>query len=93
MNKPLIKDVLAWDQFFNESSAEDFYPPKKIKLFNRLIAHTNNFFIISAIGAFTPGYLMLISKELVPSFSFTPGYDQPLDTANPASSAGPSSVK
>ena len=70
MNEPLIKDVLSWEQFFNESSAEDFYPPKKIKLFNRLIAHTNNFFIISAIGAFTPGYLMLISKKLVSSFSF-----------------------
>ena len=70
MNEPLIKDVLSWDQFFNESSAEDSYPPKEIKLFNRLIAHTNNFFIISAIGAFTPGYLMLISKKLVPSFSF-----------------------
>ena len=70
MNEPLIKDVLSWEQFFNESSAEDSYPPKEIKLFNRLIAHTNNFFIISAIGAFTPGYLMLISKELVPSFSF-----------------------
>ena len=70
MNEPLIKDVLAWDQFFNESSAEDSYPPKEIKLFNRLIAYTNNFFIISAIGAFTPGYLMLISKKLVPSFSF-----------------------
>ena len=37
MNKPLIKDVLSWDQFFNESSAEDSYPPKEIKLFNRLI--------------------------------------------------------
>ena len=27
--------------------------------------HSNNFFIISAIGAFSPGYLMLISKKLV----------------------------
>ena len=33
------------------------------------MAHSNNFFIISAIGAFTPGYLMLISKKLLPSLS------------------------
>ena len=46
MNKPLIKDVLSWDQFFNESSAEDSYPPKEIKLFNRLIAHTNKFELV-----------------------------------------------
>ena len=69
MNKPLIKDVLSWNQFLNETLKEDFHPPKKIKLFNRLMAHSNNFFIISAIGAFTPGYLMLISKKLVPAFS------------------------
>ena len=69
MNKPPIKDVLSWDQFLNETLKEDSYPPKKIKLFNRLMAHSNNFFIISAIGAFSPGYLMLISKKLVPSLS------------------------
>ena len=70
MNQTPIKDVLSWDQFFNETLKEDSYPPKKIKLFNRLMAHSNNFFIISAIGGFTPGYLMLISKKLVPSLSF-----------------------
>ena len=69
MNQTLIKDALSWDQFLSETLKEDSYPPKKIKLFNRLMAHSNNFFIISAIGAFTPGYLMLISKKLVPSFS------------------------
>ena len=69
MNEPLINDVLSWNKFNNESSKEITYPPKKIDLFNRLVAHTNHFFIISAIGAFTPGYLMLISKKLVPSFS------------------------
>ena len=69
MNKLLIEDVLSWDKFSNETLKEDSHPPKKIKLFNRLMAHSNNFFIISAIGAFSPGYLMLISKKLVPSFS------------------------
>jgi len=37
-------------------------------MFNRLISHTNNFFVIAAIGAFTPGYLMLVTKKLLPSF-------------------------
>jgi len=69
MNETEINDVLSWSKFFNISTKEKSYPPKKVELFNRLIAHTSNFFIISAIGAFTPGYLMLISKKLVPSFS------------------------
>ena len=69
MNNPLIKDQLAWDRFFDESSKRETYPPKKIDLFNRLVAYTNNFFLIAATGAFTPGYLMLITKKLIPSHS------------------------
>ena len=69
MNNPLIKDQLAWDGFFDESSKRETYPPKKIELFNRLVAYTNNFFLIAATGAFTPGYLMLITKKLIPSHS------------------------
>jgi len=69
MSEPLVNDVLSWNKFYDKSLQEESYPPKKIELFNRLIAHTNNFFIISAIGAFVPGYLMLITKKLVPSFS------------------------
>ncbi len=69
MNNPLIKDQLAWDRFFDESSKRETYPPKKIELFNRLVAYTNNFFLIAATGAFTPGYLMLITKKLIPSHS------------------------
>ena len=34
-----------------------------------MIAHTNNFFVIAAIGAFTPGYVMIITKKLLPSLS------------------------
>ena len=69
MNEPLIKDQLAWDRFFDESSKRETYPPKKIELFNRLVAYTNNFFLVAAIGAFTPGYLMLVTKKLIPSIS------------------------
>ena len=69
MNKSLIKDQLSWDRFFDESSKRETYPPKEIDLFNRLVAYTNNFFLIAATGAFTPGYLMLITKKLMPSIS------------------------
>ena len=69
MNNPLIKDQLAWDRFFEESSKRETYPPKKIDLFNRMVAHTNNFFVIAALGAFSPGYLMLVTKKLIPSIS------------------------
>ena len=44
MNKLLIEDVLSWDKFLNETLKEDTHPPKKIKLFNRIMAHSNNFF-------------------------------------------------
>jgi len=33
-----------------------------------LVAHTKNFFIISGYGAFTPGYLLIVSKDFLPSF-------------------------
>tara|TARA_B100001996_G_C18603923_1_gene571027 strand:- start:233 stop:1156 length:924 start_codon:yes stop_codon:yes gene_type:complete len=69
MNEPLIGDALSWTLFHRNTLNEESYPPQKIELFNRLIAHTNNFFSISAYGAFTPGYVMIISKELLPSFS------------------------
>ena len=69
MNESLIKDQLAWNKFFDESSKRETYPPKKIELFNRLMAYTNNFFVVAAIGAISPGYLMIITKELIPSIS------------------------
>jgi len=65
----LIADVLSWDKFLKHSKARVIYPPKKIELFNRLIGHTKNFFLISAYGAFSPGYVMLITKELLPATS------------------------
>jgi len=61
------KDQLSWDEFYKES-LNRFSLPKKINEFNRLVAHTKNFFIISGYGAFTPGYLLIISKDFLPSF-------------------------
>jgi len=64
-----VSDVLSWEEFYKFSTKRKEYPPKQIDLFNRLIGHTKNFFLISAYGAFTPGYVMLITKELMPSIS------------------------
>jgi diadenosine tetraphosphate (Ap4A) HIT family hydrolase len=69
MNSSVIKDVLSWEKFQEETLKETVYPPKTIELYNRLVASTNNFFVIAAIGAFVPGYLMIISKKLIPSLA------------------------
>tara|TARA_B100000787_G_scaffold65831_1_gene48278 strand:+ start:5782 stop:6696 length:915 start_codon:yes stop_codon:yes gene_type:complete len=61
------KDQLSWEEFFKESQNRSSVP-KKINEFNRLVAHTKNFFVISGYGAFTPGYLLIISKDFLPSF-------------------------
>ena len=61
------KDQLSWEEFYKECKNRTSLPTKA-KEFNRLVAHTKNFFIISGYGAFTPGYLLLISKDFLPSF-------------------------
>ena len=61
------KDQLSWDEFYKVSHGRSKLP-KKISEFNRLIAHTKNFFVISGYGAFTPGYFLIISKDFLPSF-------------------------
>ena len=62
-----IEDQLSWEEFYKVSKKrpKSF---KKITEFNRLIAHSKNFFVISGYGAFTPGYLLIISKDFLPSF-------------------------
>ena len=64
-----VYDALSWDKFLEVTLKEKIFPPKKIDLFNRLLAHTDNFFIIAAIGAFVPGYVMIVSKKMIPSFA------------------------
>ncbi len=63
----MLKDQLSWDEFHKDSVNRKSIP-KKVKEFNRLVAHSKNFFIISGYGAFTPGYLLIISKDFLPSF-------------------------
>ena len=65
-----INDVLSWEKFNEDTYNEKKYPPEKIELFNRLIASTENFFVIAAIGAFVPGYVMIITKKLLCNCSF-----------------------
>ena len=63
----MLIDQLSWEEFFRESNNRTSLP-KKISAFNRLVGHTKNFFIISGYGAFTPGYLLIVSKDFLPSF-------------------------
>ena len=62
-----IEDQLSWEQFEIHSKKRK-KPIKKITEFNRLIAHSKNFFIISGYGAFTDGYFLIISKDFIPSY-------------------------
>tara|TARA_Y100000816_G_scaffold252211_1_gene203089 strand:- start:2459 stop:3364 length:906 start_codon:yes stop_codon:yes gene_type:complete len=62
----MIEDQLSWDKFYEVSKNQ--HNIKDIEPFNRLIAHSKNLFIISGYGAFTPGYLLIISKDFLPSF-------------------------
>ena len=64
-----IQDALSWDLFLSGSKKRSSYPPKEIDLVNRLVCHTQNFFVVGAIGAFVPGYLMIISKKLISSYA------------------------
>ena len=62
-----VIDQLSWPEFYSQSTKAR-KPIKKITEFNRLIAHSKNFFLISGYGAFTKGYILIISKEFIPSF-------------------------
>jgi len=66
MSKEILKDQLSWSEFYKHS--KNLKTIKKIEPFNRLIAHSKNFYIIAGYGAFTPGYLLILSKEFIPSF-------------------------
>ena len=61
------KDQLSWEEFYKQCNGRSSLPVK-VDEFNRLVAHTKNFFVISGYGAFTPGYLLIISKDFIPSY-------------------------
>ncbi len=62
----MIKDQLSWEEFIKNSPKNKKIT--KVKSFNRLIAHSKNLFVISGYGAFTKGYLIVITKDYLPSF-------------------------
>jgi diadenosine tetraphosphate (Ap4A) HIT family hydrolase len=59
-------DQLSWNNFKKNSSNKDITSATP---FNRLIAHSKNFFIIAGYGAFTPGYLLIVTKKFIPSYA------------------------
>lgn len=65
-----VIDQLSWEQFKIHSEKAK-KPLSKISEFNRLIAHSKNFFLISGYGAFTDGYILVISKDFIPSYGLT----------------------
>ena len=61
-----LKDQLSWEEFLKESAKEKII--SEVKPFNRLIAHSKNFFIVAGYGSFTDGYVLIITKDFIPSF-------------------------
>ena len=62
-----IKDQLSWSSFYDDAKNRA-HSPVQVKEYNRLIAHSEKFFVIAGYGAFTPGYVLIITKEFIPSF-------------------------
>lgn len=71
-----IRDQLSWTSFYDEAKNR-VQTPNKVKEFNRLIAHSKNFFIVAGYGAFTPGYVLIITKEFIPSYGMIDKKDLP----------------
>jgi len=65
MKEPI--DQLSWSEFLKNSQKRNDIPDT-VEKYNRLILHSKNFFVISGYGAFTPGYMLIITKKLIPSY-------------------------
>lgn len=61
-----LKDQLSWSEFHKQSKDEPIID--EVKPFNRLIAHSKNLFVIAGYGSFTEGYMLVITKDFMPSF-------------------------
>ena len=62
-------DQLAWEKFRDGSLLDLKNILKKSDSYNRLICHTQNFFVVAGYGAFVEGYLLIIPKKLISSFA------------------------
>ena len=58
-----IKDQLSWSSFYDDAKNR-VHSPVQVKEYNRLIAHSEKFLVIAGYGAFTPGYVLIITKNL-----------------------------
>tara|TARA_B100000767_G_C19702311_1_gene508973 strand:+ start:220 stop:1125 length:906 start_codon:yes stop_codon:yes gene_type:complete len=65
MKEPV--DQLSWLEFLKNSQKRNNIP-NTVEKYNRLILHSKNFFVISGYGAFTPGYMLIVTKKLIPSY-------------------------
>jgi hypothetical protein len=61
-----IKDQLSWNEFLKNSKNSGLVD--KVQPYNRLIAHSKNLFVVAGYGAFTEGYVLIITKDFIPSF-------------------------
>ena len=61
-----LKDQLSWNEFLKYSRNNQII--SEVKPFNRLVAHSKNLFIVAGYGAFTEGYILIITKDFIPSF-------------------------
>ena len=61
-----LTDQLSWEEFLKQSQKD--IEITEVKPFNRLIAHSKNYFLISGYGAFTDGYVIVITKDFIPAF-------------------------
>ena len=65
----MFKDILNFNDFKLRTDKSINYPNVKPDLYNRLVAHTTNFFAIAGLGAFTENYLLILPKELISSYA------------------------
>lgn len=65
----MSQDILKWEKFYQHSNLNYIKIPNKISKYNRLLLHTNNFFLIAGYGSFNEGYILLLPKKLISSFA------------------------
>lgn len=68
-NSPIAQDVLSWELFRKGALKRKNKLPSTCTLDNRLILATKSFFVIGGLGAFIPGYYLIITKNFYSSFA------------------------
>ena len=73
------KDQLSWEDFKNNFRHSKI---KKVLPFNRMLFFTDNFFVIAGYGSFIEGYLLIITKKMIPSFAFLKSKEEKVELKN-----------